>query len=111
VWALLPTLSRILQQKGEIMEKDFLPLGMTEPAAPRSRDRDELVLNRRRTVILSNPEVILREVEKKELKEQAAIDIEDKKLERKADAEARKANPKPKRVKKNVAAAVENVNV
>lgn len=62
-------------------------------------------------LVLSNPEVILREVEKKELKEPAAIDIEGRKLKRKADAEARKANPKPKRVKKNVVPAVENVNV
>ena len=101
VWKLLPSLCQIMKVKGELMESDYNPLGMSEPVLPGRKNKDELVVNRRRTVFLTHPQVILRELEKKEVKEAAAIETVDKKLKRKADSEARKANPPAnKRTKK-----------
>ena len=102
IWAFLPTLSNILKEKGEIMEKDFLPLGMSDPIEPGKRGRDDLVLNRRRFCFLTHPSLIKREADKAGLKEAVAIEKADKVLKRKAAAEAKRMAPKPiKRARKN----------
>ena len=46
IWAYLPTLCNILKEIGVIREKDYLPLGMSDPIEPGKRGRDDLVLNR-----------------------------------------------------------------
>ena len=102
VWALLPTLCNILKERGEIMEKDYLPLGMSEPIVQGRRGRDDLTLNRRRFCFLTHPSLLKREADKANRKEAAALENEEKKVKRKADAEAKKLLPKPvKRQKKN----------
>ena len=111
IWAYLPTLSNVLKEKGEIMEKDFLPLGMCDPVEQGRRGRDDLVLNRRRFCFLIHPSLIKREADKAGLKEAVAIEKADKALKRKAAAEAKRLAPKPaKRAKKN-AAVIEAVVV
>lgn len=107
VYENLPSLCKIMKERGELLENDYLPLGMNEQLLPGRRGRDELVLNRRRTVFLTHPEVVLREEEKREAKEASAVEKSDKTLKRKADAEARKANPPPKKRAKKVAAVAE----
>jgi hypothetical protein len=102
IWAYLPTLCKILKEKGEIPEKDFLPLGMSEPVDPSKRGRDDLVLNRRRFCFLTNPFLIKREADKVLQKEAIAGEKADKVLKRKAAAEAKRLAPKPlKRARKN----------
>ena len=59
--------------------------------------RDNLVLNRRRFVFLTNSALILREEEKRKLKIDNAEKAVASKLKRKADAEEEKRNPHPKK--------------
>ena len=58
--------------------------------------RDNLVLNRRRFVFLTNSALILREEEKRKLKIDAEKAVASE-LKRKADKEERKRNPQPKK--------------
>ena len=102
VWSYLPTLCNILKEKGEIPEKDYLPLGMSEPVEPGKRGRDDLVLNRRRFCFLTHPSLIKREADKVVQKEAVVVEKAEKALKRKADAEAKRLAPKPvKRARKN----------
>ena len=103
VWSLLPTLCDVLKLRGELQEKDFLPLGMSDEAPARKKSRDELVLNRRRFYFLTHPSLVMREADEK-----GAV-LEDRALKaakRKSDAEARKLNPSAKKARRNTAVAV-----
>ena len=100
VWEHLPRLCNILKTKGEIQEKDYLPLeiGVIEPG----RSRDNLVLNRRRFLFLTNPAFIAGEDKKREEKLALAEDKKEKAVKRKVAAEERKLQPPAaKRAKKN----------
>jgi hypothetical protein len=98
IWAYLSTLCKTLKEIGKIPEKDFLPLGMSEPFDPSKRGRDDLVLNRGRFCFLTNPFLIKREADKVLQKEAIAVEKADKVLKRKA----KRLAPKPvKRARKN----------
>ena len=101
VWEHLLRLCHILKTKGEIAEKDYKPLEIGVVGG--GRCRDDLVLNRRRFLFLTNPAFIASE-DKKRLDKLAAVeDKKDKAEKRKFAAEARKVQPQPvKRAKKNV---------
>jgi hypothetical protein len=102
IWAYLSTLCKTLKEIGKIPEKDFLPLGMSEPVDPSKRGRDDLVLNRGRFCFLTNPFLIKRQADKVLQKEAIAVEKADKVLKRKAAAEAKRLAPKPvKRARKN----------
>ena len=104
VWEHLPRLCRILKTKGEIAEKDYVPLGIG--VVDGGRCRDDLVLNRRRFLFLTNPAFIASEDKKREDKLSAANEKKEKAQKRKVAAEIKKAQPPPvKRVKKNPVAA------
>jgi hypothetical protein len=57
-------------------------------------EKDSLVLNRRRMVVLTNPAFIAREDAKKQVKEQARLDIEAAKADKKRKREEKAAQPK-----------------
>lgn len=99
VWEHLPRLCNILKTKGEISEKDYLPLQI---ASEGGMSRDGLVLNRRRFIFLTNLAFIAREDQKRVDKLNAVEDKKDKAVKRKAAAEIKRAKPPAaKRVKKN----------
>ena len=105
VWEHLPRLCRILKTKGEIAEKDYLPLNIGEIET--GKCRDDLVLNRRRFLFLTNPAFIAKEDHKRIEKLSAAEEKKEKAEKRKVAAEVKKAQPLPvKRAKKNPLAAV-----
>ena len=101
VWEFLPLLKKKMLQQGELFESDYKCLGMTPHADNGGASRDNLVLNRRRFVFLTNPALLQREEEKRNLKianvETAAAA---KKLKRKADALEKLNNPQPKQPRK-----------
>ena len=113
IWEYLPTLCNIFKEKGELMEKDLLPLGMSEPPQYGKKSRDDLVLNRRRFCFLTNPALIQREAAKATLKDAAVVEKADKAGKRKAAAEEKRLAPKPaKRARRNaVVAPVDDVVV
>ena len=104
VWEHLPRLCNILKSKGEISEKDYMPLevGVVEDG----QSRDDLVLNRRIFFFLANLAFIAREDQKRVEKLNAVVDRKDKAAKRKAAAEIRKAKPPTaKRVRKDTVVA------
>ena len=110
VWEHLPRLCNILKTKGEIQESDYLPLNIGVVAEGRSRD--DLVLNRRRFLFLTNLAFIIKEDQKRLDKVTAAEEKTDQARKRKAAAEARKANPPaPKRQKSSAVVAADVVAV
>ena len=113
VWEHLPRLCLILKTKGEIAEKDYAPLGIG--VVRDGRCRDDLVLNRRRFLFLTNPAFIASE-DQKRIDKLSVVNVKKEKAEkRKIAAEIKKGQPPPaKRVKKNpadAAAAVVSVVV
>ena len=106
IWSLLLTLCNILKLKGELQEKDYMPLGMGDATAAGRRPRDELVLNRRRFCFLTHPSLVMREAQKVDEKEAAAEERAVKAAKRKSDAEARRLNPPAKKARRNAAVAV-----
>ena len=110
VWEHLPRLCNILKSKGEIQEKDYIPLkiGVIE----QGRSRDDLVLNRRRFLFLTNPAFIAGEDQKRLDKLALAEDKKEKAVKRKAAAEERKLQPQAaKRAKKNPVAVAPDIVV
>ena len=67
-----------MKEKGEIPEKDYLPLGMSEPIEPGRRGRDDLVLNWRRFCFLMHASLIKREAGKVVQKEAVAVEEAEK---------------------------------
>jgi hypothetical protein len=105
VWEHLPRLCHILKTKGELAEKDYVPLGIGV-VDDGGRCRDDLVVNRRRFVFLTNPAFIASEDLKKENKMSAVKEKKEKAEKRNAAADIKKAKPPPvKRAKKNHVAA------
>jgi hypothetical protein len=102
VWEMLPTLSKLMMEKGELSEEDYQCLGFGDIDANGKKCRDDLVLNRRRFVFLTNPTLILKENQKRLDKEAAASVALEKSNKRKKNAEAKKLNPPAnKKLKKN----------
>ena len=101
----LPRLCLILKTKGEIAERDYAPLGIG--VVQDGRCRDDLVLNRRRFLFLTNPAFIASE-DQKRIDKLSVVNVKKEKAEkRKIAAEIKKAQPPPaKRVKKNLVDAV-----
>lgn len=67
----LPRMAKIILEKGELSDAE-----MTEIGIPETTNKDHLVLNRRRTVFITNPNVVIKEQEKllqKETKKQQKI--------------------------------------
>lgn len=60
----LPRMAKIILEIGELSDAK-----MTEIGIPETTNKDHLVLNRRRTVFVTNPNVIIKEQEKKLQKE------------------------------------------
>lgn len=106
VWSLLPTLCDVLKLRGELQEKDFLPLGMSDETPAGKKSRDELVLNRRRFCFLTHPSLVMREAQKADEKGVVLEDRALKAAKRKSDAEARRLNPPAKKARRNAAVAV-----
>jgi hypothetical protein len=78
IWEYIPTLCNIIKGKGELTEKDSLPLGISEPPKYGKKSRDDLVLNRRQFCFLTNPAPIKREVDKASLRDAAPVEKADK---------------------------------
>ena len=100
----LPQLCTVMKENGELKEKDYEVLGFDQ-GGHYNKDRDNLVLNRRRYVFLTNPAVITSE-DAKRLAKVAAVELKkDNALKRKDAAAARLAAGvvPSKRAKKNVA--------
>jgi hypothetical protein len=87
----LPHLCTLLKQNGELKEADYEILGFDQGDDPH-RDRDNLVLNRRRFVFLHNIQVIAREDKKRQDKVDAEVLRVVKAAKRKADAAAKLAS-------------------
>ena len=85
--------------QGELFESDYKCLGYSNLNMEGSRDN--LVLNRRRFVFLTNSALIIREGEKRKLKIDNAEKAVASKLKRKADKEERKRNPQSKKENSN----------
>jgi transposase len=102
VWELLPSLCKKMMEKGELSEEDYMPLGFGSTSATYKKSKDDLVLNRRRFVFLTNPALIQKENDKRVAKENDVILKLDSKNKRKLAAEAKKLLPPAiKRAKKN----------
>ena len=95
VWEHLPRLCGILKSKGEIQEKDYLPLNIGVPE--QGKCRDDLVMNRRRFLFLTNPGFIASEDQKRLDKVAFAEDKKGKAVERKLAAEVRKSSHPPQK--------------
>lgn len=95
IWAYLPTMCNIFKEKGELFDKDYLPLGLSELPEQGRKSRDDLVLNRRRYCFLTHPSLIKREADKAGVKEAVAVEKAENVLKRKAAAEAKRLAPKP----------------
>ena len=80
----LPILKDEMIAQGELFESDYECLGYSNISMEGS-SRDNLVLNRRRFVFLTNSALILREEEKRKLKIDNAEKAVTSKLKRKAD--------------------------
>ncbi len=79
-----------------------MPLGFGSTSATYKKSKDDLVLNRRRFVFLTNPALIQKENDKRVAKENDVILKLDSKNKRKLAAEAKKLLPPAiKRAKKN----------
>ena len=87
-------------KQGELFECDYECLGMTPRTDGGGISRDNLVLNRRRFVFLTNPALLQREEEKKILKLASAEAAVAKKLKRQAAALEKVNNPQPKQQRK-----------
>ena len=86
--------------QGELFESDYKCLSYSNLNMEGS-SRDNLVLNRRRFVFLTNSALILREEEKRKLNIDNAEKAAASQLKRKADAEEEKRNPHPKKENSN----------
>ena len=100
VWEHLPKLCDIMKRNGELKEKDYDTLGIGIMSEDQNTCRDNLVLNRRRFIFLTNPALIVSEEQKRLDKLTAIDDKAEKAGKRKAAADERKANPKPKKIAK-----------
>jgi hypothetical protein len=108
VWEMLPFLMKIMMEKGELAEEDYDCLGLSFSEAAGKKSKDDLVLNRRRYVFLTNPKLIQKENQKRLDKETAALVALDNKNKRKLASDAKKLNPPaPKRAKKNAVVVAE----
>ena len=99
----LPRLCALMKENGELKEVDYEVLGFDQ-GGHYHKDRDSLVLNRRRCVFLTNPAVIASEDAKRIAKVAAADMKKENALKKKEAAAARLAAgvvPK-RRAKKNV---------
>lgn len=96
------------RRQGELFDTDFnaAGIGMNDPT-----EKDSLVLNRRRMVVLTNPAFIAREDAKKQVKEQARLDIEAAKADKKRKREEKAAQPKKVRKPKATTQATTQVVV
>ena len=84
---IVPTLEAILEDKGQLKESDFDMVGVGHSVPPKGKNKEELVLSRKRAVILTNENVIAREILRRR-------EIEDKKntaADKRAARAARKA--------------------
>ena len=90
VWKCMPQLCALMKENGELKEKDYEILGFDE-GGQYTGDRDNLVLNRRRYVFLTNPAVIASEDAKRIAKITAADLKKNNSLKRKEAAAVRLA--------------------
>jgi hypothetical protein len=108
IWELLPNLMERMMDKGELDEADYDCLGLSSSVVPGQKSKDDLVLNRRRYVFLTNPTLIQKENQKRLDKANAASVALDNKNKRKLASDARKLNPPvAKRAKKNAEVVAE----
>jgi hypothetical protein len=108
VWEMLPTLISLMVEKGELAEEDYDCIGLSRNELNGKKSRDDLVLNRRRYVFLTNVKLIQKENQKRLDKTTAASDAFDKKMKRKLASDAKKSNPpEVKRAKKNAVVVAE----
>jgi hypothetical protein len=108
IWKLIPNLMERMMDKGELDEADYDCLGLSSSVVPGQKSKDDLVLNRRRYVFLTNPTLIQKENQKRLDKANAASVALDNKNKRKLASDARKLNPPvAKRAKKNAEVVAE----
>jgi hypothetical protein len=108
VWEMMPSLMKIMIEKGELAEEDYDCLGWSENKEAGKKSRDDLVLNRRRYVFLTHPKLIEKENQKRLQKANAASVALDNKNERKLASDAKKLNPPSvKRAMKNAVVIAE----
>ena len=89
----LDQLINIMREQGEITDADMDSIGV-----PNSTIKDNLVLHRRRSLIMTNKVFIAREIQKHQLKDELVIANQAKKEKRKATTalnKAKKANKSP----------------
>jgi hypothetical protein len=67
-------LSNVMDMEGEITEAEYDRLGILATTEKRDRQKstDDLVLNRRRSIILTHPKVLEREIEYRKKRDEAA---------------------------------------
>lgn len=110
VWEHMPFLCNQMKTNRELSMKDLGRLDMDNMSRANGRCIDDLVLNRRRFVFVTNCAFIASEDDKKLAKEALETEKVAKAVKRKADAELKKQNPKPnKRAKKAGVVAVEDI--
>ena len=98
VFKALPKLIKLIRKQGELFDSDF----DNAKIRPSYKTADQLIISRRRNVFLTNPELVVREQEKRDLKEALNAQKKEKSMKRKASSEARKLlkGTKPKREKR-----------
>lgn len=105
----LPKLADIMSKKGEIFGEDVVK--HTGLYLPNAADKDALVKNRRRSLILTNKQLYIREITKKDEKAAAAelkrAEAEEKKLKRATAAAEKQSKKKAKTAGPSVTAGVE----
>jgi hypothetical protein len=84
----IPRLSSILKRQGELFQKDLAHAGIVNNM---DSNKDHLVVYRRRSVLITNTNLIQRECRKRELAEIAAEEKEAKRVERRNKKERKDA--------------------
>lgn len=101
----MPELQNRIHTKGELLDADFEEFGI--PCDKSGKSKDNLVVNRRRSILLLNEQLILRELAKRVAKEAAAIANANKRKKR----EEKAANTLQKKNKPNSSVEIISVDL